>query len=456
MAISICMLFPLVAVLGIVGVVLLVRGVRGRRVGDHPLCARCGYDLFGSTPETTTCPECGADRTQPGAVRIGRLQRRRGSIIAGVILLVPVGALVSASMSRVNWIQITPVSWLRASARAGTGPASDRALKELVRRLNASELSSEQVDTLVSDALKVQADVTRTWQPDWGNIIETARALGAVSDEDWQTYAKQALASAFTLEIRPKVRRGDPVVYRVRRASVRAGDGEVLLCLYDLRETRLGEIIRIGRSGGGGHLNAGGTGAFGSFMSLSPEEWTRISDGRHNAEMTLACTVREHQPNRDPDEGPVITEQSITLTSPWEVVGADHPTVTVTSPPEHREAVRDSLADIELTRRKQADGTPYLEGIFSLDQPPMDLAFDVVLRSGLREWKQGTVSIVAGGNTHWSTSSENVPDADVMKVDVIFVPSEEVARQTVDLTNIWGETVIIPDVPIESDPSAKR
>jgi len=457
-AVGAFMVFVLVGAVGIAGVVLLVRGLRGHRVGDHPVCARCGYDLFGLTPETTTCPECGADRMRPGAVRIGRRQRRRGSIIAGVILLllalVPIGGLVSVLIGRVNWMQVKPVSWLRASARVGTGSASDRALQELVRRLNASELSREQVDTLVSDALTIQADLTRTWQPDWGNIIEDARARGAVSDEDWETYAKQAVAGAFALEMRPKVRRCDPVPYRIRELAGRVGNGEAFWVSHDRGQLKLGDVTHTSGGSGGSLLTPFGVGSFGSHASLTPEEWARIPDGPQEAQITLAFTVREYQSN--PDRGPVITEQSVNLTSPWEVVGADEPTVTLTTAPEHREGVRDSLKNIELTRRKQADGTPYLEGMFRLSQPPVDLAFDVVLRSGSREWEQGTVSIVAGGNTNYSTHGEDVPDADATMVDVIFVPSEEVARRSVDLTNIWGETVVIPDVPIQSDPSAQE
>ena len=452
------MLVPLVAFVGIAGVVLLVRGVRGRRVGDHPVCARCEYDLFGSTPETTTCPECGADRTQPGAIRIGRRQRRRGSIIAGVILLllalVPIGGLVSVLIGRVNWMQVKPVSWLRADALAGPGTVSDLALNELLRRLKASQLSSGQIDTLVSDALRMQADLARTWQSGWGNIIETARAGGAVSDEDWRTYAKQALAAAFTLQVRSKVRRGDPVPYRIRELAGRVGDGDAFWVSHDRGQLKLGDVTHTSGGSGGSLLTPFGVGSFGSGAFLTPEEWARIPDGPQEAQVTLAFTVRKYQSN--PDRGPVITEQSVNLTSPWEIVGADEPTVTVTTAPEHREGVRDSLKNIELTRRKQADGTPYLEGVVRLNGPPVDLAFEVVLRSGSREWKQGTVSIVARGNTNYSTHGEDVPDADVTMVDVIFVPSEEVARRSVDLTNIWGETVVIPDVPIQSDPSASR
>ncbi|HYO10382.1 MAG TPA: hypothetical protein VER17_15540 [Tepidisphaeraceae bacterium] len=41
--------------------VLLVLGMRGRRVDDHPVCRRCGFDLVGPPGGTATCSECGAD-----------------------------------------------------------------------------------------------------------------------------------------------------------------------------------------------------------------------------------------------------------------------------------------------------------------------------------------------------------------------------------------------------------
>ena len=42
-----------------------VVALRGRRVGDHPYCRRCGFDLFGKPPGSTVCSECGADLAGP-------------------------------------------------------------------------------------------------------------------------------------------------------------------------------------------------------------------------------------------------------------------------------------------------------------------------------------------------------------------------------------------------------
>ena len=49
------------SVLGVLGVSLLRRGLRGRRVGAHPVCGKCGFDLFGLPADQAKCPECGND-----------------------------------------------------------------------------------------------------------------------------------------------------------------------------------------------------------------------------------------------------------------------------------------------------------------------------------------------------------------------------------------------------------
>ncbi len=43
---------PLIPLLffAVAGVVALVLGLRGRRIDDHPICRKCGFDLVGSLP----------------------------------------------------------------------------------------------------------------------------------------------------------------------------------------------------------------------------------------------------------------------------------------------------------------------------------------------------------------------------------------------------------------------
>jgi len=52
---------------------------RGRRIDDHPLCHRCGFDLFNLPDSVTNCPECGNLFRQPRATRIGHRPRRNNT-----------------------------------------------------------------------------------------------------------------------------------------------------------------------------------------------------------------------------------------------------------------------------------------------------------------------------------------------------------------------------------------
>jgi cytohesin len=75
----------------VVGLLLVWRYLRGRVVGEHPQCRRCGYDLFGLPNDHQRCPECGANLRGRQAVLIGRRKRRwRAGLIA---LALAAGAL---------------------------------------------------------------------------------------------------------------------------------------------------------------------------------------------------------------------------------------------------------------------------------------------------------------------------------------------------------------------------
>src|SRR5688500_20118731 len=57
----VAVLVPLLA-----GMLFVRLGLRGKRVDDHPLCRRCGLDLFGLPEGATKCSECGADLSVRG------------------------------------------------------------------------------------------------------------------------------------------------------------------------------------------------------------------------------------------------------------------------------------------------------------------------------------------------------------------------------------------------------
>lgn len=176
---------------------LLIVGLRGRRVDDHPLCRRCGFDLTGRPAGSTRCAECGADLTRPRAVRVGRRVRRRGALAIGALLLLafimPAGVIGWGRAKGVDWNRHKPGWWLVVETEGSDPVARDAALAELIGRLKAGTLSDDDLASLVGHALDEQGAPDTPWVAAWGEVVEGARAGGRLPDERWVRYLRQAI-----------------------------------------------------------------------------------------------------------------------------------------------------------------------------------------------------------------------------------------------------------------------
>ena len=182
---------------------LLLMGLRGRRADEHPVCRRCGFDLFGKPDSTKVCGECGADLSGRRAARIGNRQRRRGMIYAAVpVLLACLGweGVYGWHWARgTDWNQHKPAWWLVHEAR-GADPAShDAALAELARRISVATLPKEREAALVDEAFALQADISKPWVAGWGTLVETAHGAGRLDEDRWGVY----LFQGFQLTLKP-------------------------------------------------------------------------------------------------------------------------------------------------------------------------------------------------------------------------------------------------------------
>jgi hypothetical protein len=79
---------------------------------------------------------------------------------------------------------------------------------------------------------------------------------------------------------------------------------------------------------------------------------------------------------------------------------------------------------------------------------PVDVAFDVFLRFDGREYPAGGISFRAGVPSGYGTGVRNIPINAPASVDVILRSSPDVARETIDLTQIWTGQIIYPNVPL--------
>jgi ribosomal protein L37E len=174
MTVLIAALLPLFS-----GVGLFWLGRRGRIVGDHPYCRRCGFDLFGKPAESVRCAECGAWLQGRRAIRIGQRAPRGVLIWMGLFFLIPsllgVGALVVAVLQGPRAASWKPAPWLALEVTSDRGDLRDAAISELSARITGHRISRWGVGLMARQILAAQADPRRDWdRKGWGSLIEQA------------------------------------------------------------------------------------------------------------------------------------------------------------------------------------------------------------------------------------------------------------------------------------------
>ncbi|HEY7119118.1 MAG TPA: hypothetical protein VH475_21185, partial [Tepidisphaeraceae bacterium] len=99
-----------------------------------------------------------------------------------------------------------------------------------------------------------------------------------------------------------------------------------------------------------------------------------------------------------------------------------------------------------------ADKTPQapLSASIRVENPPVSVAFNVIARYGGKEYPMGPVyarahdqSVIFGPTCRDFPSSP-----DIGKVDVVFRASKEVAKETVDLFQLWRGEIVFRDVEV--------
>lgn len=183
----------------VLGILALVRGLRGRLLNTHPHCRGCGFDLHGLHIESeANCPECGRSVRSGGpSIRIGKRQRRPALISLGVlVMLLGIAGVGWQPLSRISglqnidWYDYLPERMLLSLEAKG----NTNALAELHSRLIPDELSDEGLQKLVDRSLAMLDDESVPWDERWGDVLLYAFLTDRMSEEDAKSYLEHALA----------------------------------------------------------------------------------------------------------------------------------------------------------------------------------------------------------------------------------------------------------------------
>jgi hypothetical protein len=428
------------------GAIFTFVGFRGRKIDNHPICRRCGYDLLGSSA-SLVCPECGGDLLAPKAIKLGHRQRSRRAIWLGIMMLMPalavLGGLGFITVRGIDLDRHKPLWLLMREGNAQT-------LTELNRRLAAGELTNQQVDEVITRALAVQADRQRAWVAGWGNFIETAAGLKFAIDEQWKTYARQA--ASFKLESRPRMRRQDAVVLRVTPAIDRAGALSVLNVSWQVTAVRLADmpLVRLVPPGEFSEPTRMFDTEPRTDRYVPDASVNNLAEGAHPLHAELVVVVGNRVGVRQKLIYPMRLQTSVTIVPPGE------PVVRAVPRPSFQPAIEQAIrprAFVGVT----ADGAVSVS--LGADEPPAPLAFDVVLRDRRppnREWKFGSASFSSGVYTPW-TKTTRVSGFDADEVDIILRSNEAVATRGSALTGeMWEGEAVLSNVSVAWAPGVKK
>ncbi|MGA2499445.1 MAG: hypothetical protein ABSH20_17020 [Tepidisphaeraceae bacterium] len=442
----------LLTTLGVLAIPLIIWSFRGRQVCDQPYCRRCGFDLFGRPPTSPHCSECGAELERPKAIRAGRRESRRWPLVVGTLLFaLTAGYWGNYAVQRVTHLGAAdkPTWWLLRDADSKNAAYAQAAIGELVERHRQQKLTKSQRRKLMTLLLAIQAKPTATWDYRYGLAIERARAEGILTDEQWKDYWIHAWP--WTLRVRQTVRRGDPVptIIEGRNSisggrhsgrftsggySVAAMDIEGISCPPPKREEGWHESQFSTKGGGGGD----------GIAWVPPEVFAGLRDGNNKVKVWLDYVVR----NPEADNRELIRTR-FPLTAAFQLVSRDTKTVNFISPAQHRDVMLASFLSVKVKMPRGFDGETFVHQLRPRHgQLPVPVAAMVSLRKGSSEWPIGLYCSEADDMADFFKRGYHPAVAPGDKVDVILRPHPDAAALAVDITEAWGEEIIVPNVTV--------
>ena len=423
----------------LLSLVLLKLAYFSRRRGTTPHCRKCNYTLTGLNSER--CPECGQALAEETVVHGERTRHPIIGAVGSLLLLLAIAnTAISLAGGGFDWYRYKPTSWVIDDAGDPAADVALRAWTELDRRIKEDSLSDWQHEKLTEVALAEQA------KPADGPIgrqllhyLGRRAAEGKLSGAQKERFVDQGIT--FTLAVRPRIARGDPVYYRVAHTG-RGPSGQGWWTNISVSEVRIdGKTVSQGGFGSSGSsFGDGGGGATGSSIKFA-------QPGQHILELDIGQTVRQG-PMGEPDKGAHFLTRTVTRATTFEIL-ADAPADLVKMVPS--EAARaELLRNIKVPKATLQANSEYLHVNVDVRPLTVNIAFDVFARIGDQESAVGTMNLPKNTQMSFSMGGDQI----VKKLGrpksftIILRSSEAVARQSIEIYDAWEGELVFEDVPV--------
>ena len=424
------------------GAALLALGLFGRRSSITVACRSCRFDLSGSHG-AAVCPECGADLTRPRAF-LNRPYIRRPVLITLASLLILISLIGGGSAwylnAKPNLNAFKPTWWLTREAENLDAQRGGAALNELLARQTAGKLSASSLERLLRGALARQADPSALWLPQWGRLVEAARASRLIDDQQWGEYILRGVA--ITPSARKKIRLGSPVIVSLTVAPRRLSDASSIATLQIARPTPESPdpepVFLPSVSGGGGYSR--------SSFPLPPRE--------HLGPQTLRISLRVGvSNNRSWKKADRVYDKSLDFELPIEVVPAESTLVTMIDDPAMQPRIDAAIGPPRIDAEQPTAAGRLVSVMYDLKGFPVAAAFNTTFRwtspdGTRREFSNPGPTFQAGATGGFGWGLE-IPNFDASTVDLILIPDLKAAENDPNIEEIWGRPIEFKDVRVK-------
>jgi hypothetical protein len=333
---------------------------------------------------------------------------------------------------------------------------SAKAIDELLRREGESLLSPVQLDDLVELILEHQADRTRPWRTEMGDLIEKRWVAGKLDRDLWEQYTAQFLVDTYKLKVRRRIVIGSgKMALEQIKQDTRCGSGVHMT--YQLRETnrttKIGATV-VGRGNPPstsklGH-DTGGLNSTNYYLG-DEKQWATIKPGKHKITREVELAILQAPGPEAIERKDVFASRKVTFETVTTFLPAGQSTVTINTDPELKDAVESAIT---LERVETGpisipnDSNEFFANIILDFEPrPIDTAFTIVLNDGEAEYDTGSVAFSAAQRNGFNTSRPRISaDLSGKHIDVILRPAPAAAEASIDCFEIWGQEIIFKNV----------
>ena len=445
------MLLAAFIILILLGLALIAIGLRGHVVRHGPTCRACSFDLSGLATPLVTCPECGKSLALARAVRPSLRRRRTISLVMGVLVLGGLGA-AGVVVSRASFasppVQGMLPAWVLtlelkyASPGLGTAASS-----ELCTRIQKRAIDDASVRSFVAWGLEAHADPQLPWTVAQADVVEIAKAVGAIDDAMWVRYLEQVVhLSVYAPKV---VRKGSTVLMGVTVDSALIATSHVPL-FFQLDAS----CLKIGDEESKVEI------ALRSSLSgvKSSRNNVEIAAGIGKHVLAIPLTMRITQGSEAVLPIAVLNR---TITAPIQVVAADADVLPKRTEPDLASQIKSTLTLLQVSQQGYR-----VKITQNVSRPLPDIGVQleirfrdkdgVVQRVQFGKWRLGDrmlgVSSASVGGGSWSELGA-AGAAGLKTVDVAIIASSAISEEC-EASEYWPGEIVYEDVPFEYVPLA--